>query len=887
MEANRRLTDTMSVSICKVTFEHHRFPLGIAESKPRISWRFEGNASNWTQTAYDIDVERGDRFAQSNASKFNSAQSLLVPWPDTPLGQAESARIRIRAHGMEGQPSTPWSDWASVETGLLDTGWDGALPITSSATNGDPNQTKPPLYFRKAFHIAQRIASARLYITGLGIYEAELNGKRVGDRVLAPGWQSYHFRHVYDTYDVTDLVDSGENAIGVNVGEGWWAGRMSHGGGQRNIYGDAIGVVALLIVTLLDGTRVRVATDSTWQCSEGPTVASEIYDGETYDARLERKIRGWSTASFDGTSWAETRVLPPLRGRLVPADQPPVRKITEIKPQQIFKSMSGRTLIDFGQNLVGWLRIEVDGPKDTVITLRHAEVLDDGELSVRPLRTAKAIDTIYLSGEGPLVWEPKFTFHGFRYAQVDGWPEHTPLLETSISAVVVHTDLEATGWFECSNALLTRFYSNVRWSMKGNFVSIPTDCPQRDERLGWTGDAHVFGPTANFLYDTCGFWKSWHRDVWHEMSRKGDMVVPPYVPVAPKDDQPMPTSVWGDVTVGNPWNVYMAFGDVQLLEDHLPQAQGWIDNGIPRNEAGLWDRNTFQFGDWLDPLAPPDAPGDATTNKHLVSDAYLIHMTKLLSEIARELGQASLAEKYQAQHDVLRQEFLKAWIVNGALVNRTQTAYALAIAFDLFTDQAQLKTAVTTLRQIIKDNDFLVGTGFAGTPPLGVALRKINATEDFYQMLMQTRVPSWLYQVVQGATTTWERWDSLLPDGHVNPGEMTSFNHYAFGSVADWINRVIGGLAPAQPGWKVVSIAPVPGGGITHAKCKYLSGYGEVSTKWHVDDKGFHLSARVPPNTTAEVRLPGCKDATVVGSGLHHFHNPNYGLRELCRRSDM
>lgn len=862
----------MAVSISKITFEHHHFPLGIAECKPRISWRFAGDASDWQQSSYDLEVERGPDFSQCRAFNYTSSQSLLVDWPDAPLSEAEAARIRVRAHGLNGQPSTLWSKWATVETGLLDSSWEGVVPITSAGSEKNTDQPKPPLYFRKSFDVPSNIACARLYITGLGIYEAELNGKRVGDHVLAPGWQSYHHRHVYDTYDVTDLLTSGGNAIGVTVGEGWWAGRMSYGGGQRNIYGNAIGVLSLLVITLSDGTKLKVATDSTWKASHGPTVASEIYNGETYDARLEQGFQGWSTHDFEGTSWSKTQELPPLKGRLVPPDQPPVRRNSEVKPCTIFKSPSGRTLIDFGQNLVGWLRIRVDGPRGTAIKLHHAEVLEHGELATRALRTAVATDTVHLSGEGPLLWQPKFTFHGFRYAQVDGWPEETPLDETSIAAVVVHTDLEQTGWFECSNDLLNQFYSNVRWSMKGNFVSIPTDCPQRDERLGWTGDAHAFGPTSNFLYDTCGFWKSWHTDVWHEMSRKGDMVVPHYVPVVPKDDKPVPTSVWGDVTVGNPWNIYMSFGDVQLLEDHLPQAQGWIDVGIPRNEVGLWDRNTFQYADWLDPLAPPDAPGDATTNKHLVSDAYLIRMTEILSNIADILGRDNLAEKYRAQHSQLRQEFHKAWTVDGALVNRTQTAYALAVAFDLLTDAKELATATRTLRQVIKENDFLVGTGFAGTPPLGVALRKIDATEDFYQMLLQTRVPSWLYQVVQGATTTWERWDSLLPDGSVNPGEMTSFNHYAFGSVADWMNQVIGGLAPAQPGWKVTSIAPVPGGGITNAKCRYLSPYGEVSSEWHVDDSGFHLCVRVPPNTQAEVRLPGSKDILVVGSGCHDFH---------------
>ncbi|KAL2882035.1 hypothetical protein SGCOL_002293 [Colletotrichum sp. CLE4] len=875
----------MAVSISQLSFEHHRQALGIAESEPRISWRFSGNAVDWEQSAYDLEILRGS--GPPTIHNFNSTESLLVPWPVATLETAEQASVRARAHGGPGQLSTPWSDWVTVETGLLNSSdWAGAVPIAAERET-EVEAPKRPVYFRKPFLINANVTRARLYITALGVYEAEINGRRVGDYVLAPGWQSYNYRHVYDTYDVTELISSGENAIGAAVGEGWFAGRLSYGGGVRNNYGDTIGLLSLLVVTLEDGTKIMVPSDATWKANTGPLITFEIYNGEHYDSTLEADLKGWSSAGFTADDWLAVKELPALKGALVPPDGPPVRRLEERKPESIFASPSGKTIIDFGQNLVGWLRLTVSGPRGTNITLHHAEVLEDGELALRPLRIATAADSLILHGNGTQTWEPRFTFHGFRYAQVDGWPQETPLTAESITAVVVHSDMEQTGWFECSNQLLNKFHHNVRWSMKGNFLSIPTDCPQRDERLGWTGDAHAFAPTANYLYNAAGFWRGWHKDIWSEMQRNNSMVVPFTIPTIPPGGPATPAAVWGDVAVANPFNIYQAFGDLGLLEEQYLQSQAWIDTGISRNEVGLWNRSSFQFADWLDPKAPSDAPGNATTAKHLVADAYLIHMTDFLANMSAALGRGDAAEQYRSQRKDLISAFHDAWIHDGVLANQTQTAYAMALNFNLFTDEGQQSAAAEKLRQIVADNDYLVGTGFAGTPPLGFALRDIGATDDFYRMLLQTRVPSWLYQVVQNGTTTWERWDSLLANGSVNPGEMTSFNHYAFGSVANWMHQVIGGIAPAEPGWKRIAVAPIPGGNITSADSKYVSPYGEVKVQWWFENNreenavhrnGFHMIVEVPPNTKADITLPNGGDTTEVGSGYYEFHDPSYLL---------
>lgn len=884
----------MSISISKIHFEHHREALGIGESQPRISWRFDGNVVDWQQSAYEIEVVQGQE-SQSKIYQVFSNDSSLVKWPSSPLTSGQLAQVRVRAHGQSGQASTPWSPWASVEAGLLEEkDWDGAVPI-SGGWDISHDKPKKPVYFRKTLLLdAKTIQSARLYITALGLYEAHINGQRVGDHVLAPGWQSYHHRHVYNTFDVTSLLHEGQNAIGVIVAEGWYCGRMFSFDPNvtRNHWGDNIGLLLLLNITFRDGSNARIPTDLSWEATAGPILDAQIYDGESYDSRLEYQFTNWTTPSFDSSNWRATAELPPLKGVLMPPDAPPVRMIEECKPVRIWTSPKGNILVDFGQNLAGWVRIKASGESGDKIVLSHAELLEQGELAIDPLRSAKAQDTFILNGQPNQVLQPHFTYHGFRYIRIDGWPRKDILNEASVTAIVVHTDLEETGQFHSSNALLNQFHNNVRWSMKGNFISIPTDCPQRDERIGWTGDVTAFAATSNFLYDCSGFWRGWHRDVWAEMRKDGLMRVPYYVPdTAPSRPMesewpPAPTAVWGDVTVVGPWQCWLAYGDMVMLAEQYSQSQSWIDIGIERDEMGLWNKSGYQWGDWLDPLAPESSPGDATTSKYLVADAYLIGMTDLLMNMSVSLGKADQADKYKRQSTKLRQVFAETWLtVDGQMTDRTQTAYSLGLYFDIFNNDSHRRNAAQTFRDIVYEINYHIGTGFAGTWTLGHAFRKANAVEDFYKMLLQTGVPSWLYQVINGGTTTWERWDSLLPDGTVNGCGMTSFNHYAFGSVADWIHRTVGGLAPASPGWKEILIAPVPGGNITSAEVSYTSSYGTIEVRWWIEDhedagasrrNGFHLRAKVPPNTRARVVMPDIGKKFDIGSGVYEFYDPEY-----------
>ncbi|KAL3496920.1 bacterial alpha-L-rhamnosidase-domain-containing protein [Aspergillus germanicus] len=901
----------MSVRISRLQFEHHRAnALGIGEVRPRISWRFAGSANAWVQSAYELEITRlrpslpsAPATAQPQLQTYSveSSESRLVPWEGEDLTSGETASVRVRAFSLQTPNETDWSEAVLVEPGLLSREvWEPCSLITAPSTaksipegENTLSQPKQPLLLRRSFTLPNhRISRARVYITAQGIYEAHLNGQRIGDHVLAPGWTSYAHHLAHQTFDVTDLlIAGGENVLSAQVAEGWFAGRLGFLGGNRDIWGGTLGLVAKVAVEYEDSSseqggipRTVICTDAKWKVSTASLVTSEIYDGEVCD--LNREPKGWQQRGFDDSAWEAVRVLPlPSSTKLVSPTGPPVRKIEELPAKEIITSPSGRTIVDFGQNLVGWVRVRLSGPRGIVVTLQHGEVLENGEVAVRPLRECKARDQIVLSGEDQ-EWEPKFTFHGFRYVDISGLSGVT--LGTA-TAVVVHTDMEQTGWFECSNPLLNQLHNNIRWGMRGNFVSTPTDCPQRDERLGWTGDIHIFAPTANYLYDTCGMLKSWVTDLAAEQLSDGSGVPPHFCPNVFPQDPKAPAAIWGDVVIGLPWALYLAYGDPRILSDQLDSMQGWLDEGIPRDEdTGLWrdDSYRWQYGDWLDPKAPPSEPADSMTDSLLVANAYLVHMTSLMHEIGLALHRNDIAEKYSRQAASLKTAFQRRYITpEGRVVSDTQTGLALAIIFNLFSNPQQESTAGARLKLLVQRNSrFKIATGFAGTPIIGHALSKIGETQLFYRMLYHRKVPSWLYQVTMGATTPWERWDSMLPDGSVNPGEMTSFNHYALGSVADWMHSTIVGLRALTPGWKRFRVQPRPGGDLRDARGRFISSYGEIIVSWsindgHVDGNGegdgdstFNLKVQVPPNTSAEIILPTSGRSIDVLSGVHELN---------------
>ncbi|PVH79618.1 glycoside hydrolase family 78 protein [Cadophora sp. DSE1049] len=851
----------MSVTIASLTFEHHRSPIGIGEAMPRLSWRFDGSAQFWTQEAYDIEIQRNS-CSSPELYTVASQTSVLAPWPSSPLKSSESATVRVRAYAHGGL-QTPWSEPAVVETGLLRVeDWTAALIETTHEI--DAKTAHPPTLFRRLFKLKGAVRSARLYVTAHGVYEAHINGERVGDDVLAPGWTNYNYELPYQTFDVTSLLKAGaDNAIGIQVAEGWYCGRLGamEGGRRINFWGNRIGVIAQLAVTYEDERSETIVSDGEWKYSASAVLESSIYNGEIYD--LAKEQVEWSSPGFDAKNWILVGLKEHDKTLLRAPDGPPLRPTQRMAVKEIIKSPSGKTILDFGQNLVGYVQLQVpQGLAGHEITFIHTEVLEKGECATAPLRTARATDKLILAGgtaSSSRTWHPSFTYHGFRYVEITNWPNED-VDSTDFTAIIIHTDMKRLGTFECSDPQINRLHENVVWSMRGNFFSIPTDCPQRDERLGWTGDVQAFAPTASFLYDCNGILKAWLRTVAAEQKAGGNGV-PPLAPMA----------IWCDCTVLVPWDLYKASGDPAILLAQFASMEDWLENGIPRNEQGLWAQTTVQLGDWLDPNAPPGRPDAGITDGQLVANAFLVQSTTVMSKICAVLGYNDKATSYAQQATKLRALFADEYITpHGRTVSDSQTAIALCILFDLFPTPEQRVHAIERIKFLICDKSrFKIATGFAGTPILGPALTAAGQTQLFYRMLMNTRNPSWLYSVKMGATTMWERWDSMLPDGSLNSADMTSFNHFALGSIGHWMHATIGGLKILEPGWKRFSVAPELGGRLTSAKVEYESPYGAVRSAWRVEGAEMVLDVKVPPNSTAEVKFGS--EVTSVGSGEYSF----------------
>lgn len=911
-------------AVTDVRFEHHPTGLGLQESSPRISWRYEagagGYARNWLQTSYEIQIRRQ---GASEPKTFTSPtdENVLVPWPDTPLVSRASADVRVRARGVCGSAAdssdgrnadTEWSAWTPVEAGLLERQEWTANFVTSSRRTGVPDEKGKrveyfrPIRIRRTFTLGSKPARARLHITALGVYVAYLNGRRVGEEQMAPGWTSYKHRIQYQTFDVGDLLNADRiNTLAIEVAEGWYAGRVVWGEGFTCFYGEDIGALAQLEVSTDEASRPQpiVRTDESWEWSESPILAAGIYDGETCDMRQEEE--NWHDVGSQGTRsgvWQPVKTLAFPDGNLLASPCPPVKITEHIRPVRIFTSPSGKVLVDFGQNLVGRVVIHsLRRPSGHKLVIRHAEVLENGELGIRPLRCAKVTDTIIFSDSPLSEYSPQFTFHGFRYIELTGWSpdeESQPLTLESLSAAVMHTSMVRTGRLTTSNELLNKLLSNITWSLRSNFFSIPSDCPQRDERLGWTGDIQVFGSTANFLYDSSGFLANWLRDLIYDQKQAGG-IVPFVVPdVMPNGPWPhMAQAVWDDTVILLPWTLYQWSGDSRPLSECYSGMVDFLES-VPRDADALWEPSLWKLGDWLDPSAPPEDPALALTDATLVADAYLVHSTRTMARIAAVLGRTDDAARFGRDAEALGAAFRHKYVAgSGLVVGDTQTALALALVFGLHedSDQAGRALAMGRLGKWVYAAGFKVSTGFAGTnailPALSMELPGARSNLQLaYKMLQSAECPSWLYPVSMGATTIWERWDSILPSGEINPGEMTSFNHYALGSVAAWMHEVIGGLSfledeKGRVGWKKFRVKPRPGGDVTSAKAEYLSGYGLVRCEWEVSQTGdqhkrFTMKITVPPNTTAVVELPDAgrqeNDAgsILVGSGEHSFECP-------------
>jgi len=750
------------------------------------------------------------------------------------------------------------------------TSWQAQFIAYSAACKeGDPAP-----YFRKSFSVQAGLRRAVLYVTALGIVEPYLNGARVGDEVLSPGWTSYRERLLVSDYDVTSQITEGINTLGAIVGEGWAVGALTWSKANHQ-YADRPALYMQLELEYADHTELVVTEppsapfdDLDWRVGFGGVQANGLYDGETFDAQLEPA--GWATNDFDAAAWTPAiRYVWPLES-LHLAQVPPIRRIEELPVAAITVSPSGNPVIDFGQNFTGWVHLSLDNAKPgQKIKIRHAEVLaPDGGLERETNRTAEATDRYIAAGSGHEEWEPRFTFHGFRYIEVEGW-KGTPA-PRNFRGVVVHSDMARHGWFESSHPLLDRMHENAVWSMRSNFVGIPTDCPQRDERLGWTGDLNAFIPVATYLYDVQDVVGSWLTDLMSEQAKSGNM--PRSAPlVDPRPSQP--TALWGDAIVNIPWALYQEYGQPEILRHCWPVMRSFVDEvaGL-LDDKGLWSSG-FQYGDWCDPDAPPREPGQGKTDKYLVAQAFYARTTAQMAQIAGVLGDAAAADHYGKLAEQVKQSFQQAYVLDrGIVAGETATGYALAICFGLLSPEQQ-QYAGKRLNGLVAARGYTISTGFAGTPFVADALTATGHLDTAYKLLLQTECPSFLYPVTMGATTIWERWDAILPDGSLHRTGMTSLNHYALGAVNDWVHRVIGGLAPAAPGWTKILIAPQPGGGLTRARTWHITPLGLASVAWQIDKGTMTVTAIIPEEATAEVRLPLHPDGLVTteGPGEHQW----------------
>ena len=711
---------------------------------------------------------------------------------------------------------------------------------------------------------------ATLRATSFGIFETTINGHPVGADVLSPGWSSYEWRLRYRSYDVTELLQP-VNVIGAELGNGWYRGNLSWNG-KSSFYGTELGFFGQLDIEYADGCIQTIASDSSWRSGPSATTANDIYNGQSIDAR--RAGIEWTRPGYSAPTWAGVHALDFDTARLAAPVGPPVVRNETIRPVEITTSPSGKTLVDFGQNIVGWVRFSVQGAAGSVVTVRHAEVLEHGELGVRPLRSAQATDTFTLSG-GRDFFEPTKTFHGFRFAEISNWPGE--VTKDSLEAVVVHSALTNTGEFQCSNELVNQLHRNVVWGLKGNFLDLPTDCPQRNERLGWTGDIAVFAPTASFLFDVKDFLKDWLLDLAAEQ-KAADGLVPFTVPDILKYEDaptefppPESTALWSEAAVWVPWALWEAYGDRTVLAqqfDSMAAHTRRVETLL--SPTGLWDQG-FQFGDWLDPDAAPDQPWNSKADNGVVATACLYRTAQITSQSAAILGRTEDAEHFAELAERVKTAFNVHYVErDGTVLSDCTTVYALALTFGVLEGEVKRTFAGRRLAELVRKNGYRVSTGFAGTPFISWALSESGHVETAYRLLLEEQCPSWLYPVTMGATTIWERWDAMLPDGTINPGEMTSFNHYALGAVADWLHKVVGGIRPLEPGYAKVLFAPRPGPGISWAESSLQTPWGTVQSRWHLEGGQLSFTATVPEGVGAEVDVPGLPRQE-IGSGTHQF----------------
>lgn len=846
----------MSFRVVHLKTEYVVNPLGLDESKPRLFWRLESEKRGTVQSAYRVlvsssrealDRDEGDQW---DSGKVVSASSIQVIYGGKPLQSEGQYFWKVQAWDGEGNPSG-WSETAYWTMGLLDRGeWKAGWIGRKTEANV---VMQPSPHVRKSFGIAGKVKRATAYATALGLYELRVNGEKVGD-LFAPGFTDYDKRVQVQTYDVTPLVREGENAVGAVLGDGWYCGTVGFLGSK--VYGERPFFLLQLHIELEDGTKQIVKTDSTWRTARGPILYSDMIKGEAYDARLE--LAGWDRPGFDDSGWEQPDVRPGYNGLLTASIEPPVRITETRRPISVRRTDAGTFIYDMGQNMVGWTEVKVRGARGAKITLSHAEMLNpDGSLYLDNLRVAVQQDHYILKGEGEERYEPRFTFHGFRYVELIGYPGEADL--DTIVGKVVHSDTPRTGRLETNDAMVNRLYSNIIWGQRGNFLSVPTDCPQRDERLGWTGDAQIFARTASYNMDVSRFFTKFMWDMIDAQQPSGA-----FTDVAPdagwirhkmwntRLNWFAPDNAgWGDAGVVIPWTLYLMYGDTRILETHYGAMVRWVEY-LKANSDELVRPSYANYGDWLSI--------DADTPNEVLATAYFAYSAKLLSRIAGVLGEKRDEAHYDGLFRDIAAAFRRAFVdAEGRIHGATQTVYVLALQFGLLEGE-QRDAAIRHLVDDIRGRGDRLSTGFLGVGYLLPALTDSGRLDVAYALLTQEAFPSWMYSIKHGATTIWERWDGWTEHNGFQTPSMNSFNHYSLGSVGEWMFRYMAGIEtdPDRPGFRHAIVRPQPGGRLTEVKAEYESLHGVVSTDWKLSPDGaFRLAVRVPAGATATVVVPG------------------------------
>ncbi len=853
------------LSIIKPRCEYHTNPVGIDVRKPRLSWQLVSNRREMRQSAYHILVADSLAKLEQNtgnlwdSKRVSSDQSIQVEYTGSIPQTGQRCYWKVMVWDARDEHS-PWSEVAYWEMGLLEASEWHADWIAADIAE-DKSVMSPSPMFRTEFEIREKVRSARVYATALGTYELHLDGRRVGDAYFTPGWSSYQERLQYQTYDVTDQLSAGRHALGAIVADGWYRGNLANFRGDgRCTYGDTLALYLQMVITYVDDRTEIITTGGGWRSATGPILYSDHYMGEKYDAQLEKS--GWSEVGYDDSGWAGTTLIDPPDANIVAQTGPLVRKMHEIVPIEVLTTPDGDTVVDFGQNMVGWIRLKVDGVAGTTITVRHAEVLDaEGNLYTANLRPAKQTITYILKGAEAEQYEPHFTFQGFRYVAVEGYPG--TLTFSSLTGMVLYSDMPATGTFECSNPMVNQLQQNIVWGQRGNFLDVPTDCPQRDERLGWTGDAQVFTRTACFNMDVAPFFTRWLRDLVSDQREDG--AYPHVAPNVLGKDAAGATG-WADAGIICPWTLYLCYGDRRILAEHYKPMQRWIDYVVEHVGDDLIWRGDFHFGDWLSTERTDLGRPFGLTENDLVATAFFAFSTSLMIKIADLLGDDAGAQRYRDLLERIQRAFCHEFVSPaGRIGTNTQTAYVLALMFDLLPEDVRPEAARRLVSDIEGRHNHL-STGFLGTPYLCHVLTRFGYLDVAYGLLLQDSCPSWLYPVTRGATTIWERWDGIKPDGSFQSVGMNSFNHYAYGAIGHWLYSVVAGIDvdEASPGYRHVIIEPRPGGQLTYVKAELETPYGRLASRWDLADDCFQLDVTVPPNTTATVvlRVPSIDEVT-------------------------